>query len=426
MSTEAPPQPGSIKLPRPLEIFLLVALLLLVGALACEAISILVLNLRYPYMSPLLFEHFPDLLTMRPRFDHFHTLQFFTDVTDPPCMYPAPVAICYRLFFLFVPHELAVYLAFCLAAFAVTACLFGKKLHRSGLRREEAALFTGFALVTSYPAWFVMKQANLEICPWVLLMIGMWCYYRGKGYSAAVCFGLAGALKITPFVYLGLFLARRQYRHIAVALGAAAAVTIPSLWLVYPHVLESWRLTNAAVAQFRTVVTLGMFPQVGFDHSIFGLIKQISFLHLNLRHRSMLLTLYSAAVLPAIVLLYWWKIRKLPVINQVMCLCLITMLAPPTSFDYTLLNLYLPWGLLVLYAIKQARRTKPVAGLILAMVCFAILFVPETEFILHQMSLGGQIKALTLITLLVIALRYPFPLDGENETVRYGAVPLPL
>src|SRR4051812_25093064 len=117
MATKAAPAPASIKLPRALEVFLLVAFVLLALALACEAFSILVLNLGYPYMSPLLFEHFPDLLTLQPRFQHFHTLQFFTDQHDAPCMYPAPVAICYRLLFFFVPHELGVFLTFCLVAF---------------------------------------------------------------------------------------------------------------------------------------------------------------------------------------------------------------------------------------------------------------------------------------------------------------------
>jgi hypothetical protein len=77
------------------------------------------------------------------------------------------------------------------------------------------------------------------------------------------------------------------------------------------------------------------------------------------------------------------------------------------------MSLYMPWALLVLLAVQQAKIGEIPPGLIPALVCFAILFVPETEIIVPHHSIGGQIKALTLMALFLVALRHPFPLAEQ-------------
>ena len=406
-----------VKMPPSLQLFLRVAAALLATAVLTEGVWRYVYHRGAPYDSPLLHSYFPDLLNLWPRFQHLHTLQFFTDTQDPAFMYPAPVAVCYRAFFAFVPHELRAFLIFVSLSAVVAASLFGRTLVRRGLSPWATILLLGFALTTSYPLWFEIKQANLEICSWVLLALGLWAFMRGRGYTAAACFGIAGALKITPFLYLGLFLAKRQYRQILFALLSAAAVTVPSLWLVYPHIRDSWRLTNIGVSNFRPVVTLSweLNPYIAFDHSGFGLLKKLVFRHISSHHLSVLLTVYSATAFVLMLLLFVGWIRKLPVVNQVLCLCAATVLLPPTSYDYTLMSLYLPWAALVLFAVQQAKTGRDSPGLAPAMVCFAILFVPETEIIYHYSSVAGQIKALTLVALFFIGLRYRFPLTTPAQ-----------
>jgi Glycosyltransferase family 87 len=398
-----------VRLPQPLRVFVGVAFTLTLIAGVVETICRYVLRLGAPYNSPLLHEHFPDLLNLQARFQYFHTLQFFTDTKDEAWMYPAPVAVFYRTFFSFIPHHLGVFISFIVLCFLGSAVLFGRSLIRRRMAPGAAIFLLSFAFITSYPLWFELRQANMEICNWLLLVIGLWSFFRGRGYTAAACFGIAGALKIMPFIYLGLFLAKRQYRHILFALLSAAAVTLPSLWLVYPHVADSWRLTTSAVSKFRGEITLGtMYPQNGFDHSIFGIIKRITFSFLTPQHLSAELTIYSAIALVLFLVLYFGWICKLPFINQVICLCVATLILPPTSFDYTLMSLYLPWALLVLFAVEQGKKGQDAQGLVSAMVCFGILLAPETELIWHHQPLGGQLKALTLVALVFIALRQPF------------------
>ncbi|SFR96737.1 Protein of unknown function [Granulicella pectinivorans] len=397
--------------PRPLRIFAAVASSLLLLALTVEFISKFILRWGRPYSSPLLYEYFPDIVSLRPRFTHFHTLAFFTDLKDPLCMYPAPIAVLYRFFFLFRPYDLVIFLTFILVSFLIAAVLFGRALIARGLSRKATIMLLSAAYVTSYPLWFEIKQANMEICVWLVVSLGVWAFFEDLSYIAAICFGIAGGMKIFPFVFLGLLLARRQYRAFTVGFVVAALIQPPSLWLVYPHVAESLRLNNQAIAKFRSIEMLQIHPETGSDHSIFGIIKTLLYRHLQSAGLDPILTAYLPLAALAGFILYFVRIRKLPVLNQVLSLCIASILLPPTSFDYTLIHLYVPWALLVIFALIAKQSGREYKGLVEAFVCFAILFVPETEFIYRHQSHGGQIKALVLIALFFIALKYPFPVE---------------
>jgi hypothetical protein len=247
-------------------------------------------------------------------------------------------------------------------------------------------------------------------------MTGLVCFLWGRGYPAAACFGVAGAMKIFPFIYLGLLLARRQYRQIAFSFLVTVGITIPSLWLVYPHVAESWRLTNISVGNFRNAITLRVYPQMSFDHSLFGLFKRFAYYRMTADQLSHALSIYLVLAAIAILVAYVLWIRKLPVVNQILCLSVGSIVLPPTSFDYTLIHLYAPWALLVLLAFQLQKEGKRVPGLMAAFVCFAILLAPEAEMIFRGYSYGGQIKALTLVTLFVIGLRYPFTFESDGRS----------
>ena len=108
-------------------------------------------------------------------------------------------------------------------------------------------MFPSAVLLCSYPLWFAAKQANMEIVIWVFLAAGLACLLKGRGYSAAGCFGIAASMKIYPIIYLGLLLVRRQYREVIFGAVTAAVVTLASLWAVYPNLLVSSRRISAGV-----------------------------------------------------------------------------------------------------------------------------------------------------------------------------------
>jgi len=364
---------------------------------------------------------FWDFSLYKARFAYFHSPQFFT-FDGPGYFYPAPLATMHWLLYL-MPASTRVFLCLLLTVWLVAAVLLGRLLTRRGVTRCNVTLEVGTAALCSYPFLFEFEQANLEWILCVLVGAGVVAFLNGRAYTAGVCIGIAGSMKIYPLVLLGLLLARKQYKQMAVAGLACGLSLLAGLWLVCPDMAVSWHGMRMGLEGFRQWYVLS-YMDVGFDHSLIGVCKAISLIvlpyELPMWALSLLVWIYTATAAFAGILIYFDVICKRPVINQVMCLTIATILLPPVSYDYTLLHLYVPWALLVLFAWENRGRDVP--GLTAAMVCFAILFAPETELIVHGQSYGGQVKACALVALLLIALlrKFPSTYDAEAPALAVG------
>lgn len=381
--------------------------------MTAEWVSGHVLHLGYPYTWPLmpLATRYYDFSLYRARFAYFHSPQFFT-FEGPAYLYPAPLAALHKLLYL-LPGGTRMFLGLLLATWAAGGLLLARALVRRGVSRRNAALLVGVATLCSYPLSFESEQANLEWVLCVLVGCGLMAFLRGRGFAAAACFGIAGSMKIYPLVLVGLMLSRRQYKQAAAAFLVCGVSTVVGLWLVCPDLATSWHGTQVGLETFRQWYVL-RYEQVGFDHSLVGLGKALSLVALPgplaPQGLALLVNLYLVVAAFAGVVLYFDRIRKLPVINQMLCLTVATILLPPVSYDYTLLHLYLPWGLMVLVAVER-RASK---GMLAAMVSFAILFAPETELIVRGRSYGGQVKALALVALFGIGLARRFESEWDS------------
>ena len=402
-----------------LRTFAAIQIALVLACAAAEAFCKYVLRLTGPYIYPLKTrsQSFWDFTLYTGKFQHFHKPGFF--LTDPSVYftYPAPAAVAYAAFFSFA-HPLRLFIGFILGSFLVAAIPLGRALHRRGVPLLQGFAFLAISLLLAYPLWWELKQGNIEICSWALVALGVWAFAKDNAYMAAACFGLASSIKIFPFVYLGLLLSARRFRELLFSVAVAVSATVASLWLVGPNILDSWRQLNAGIAQVRTIYMLTFRPEeIGFDHSLFAVYKR--FVHVPPTQMSHILTAYLAVMVVSGTLVYFLRIRRLPLINQVLCLCIASILMTPISFDYTLIYLYVPWAMLVLFAQEewQAQRlTKPaIPGLTAAFVCMAVVMAPESEFIWHSAHFGGQIKALVLVALMGIGLKYPFTPEHRSR-----------
>jgi hypothetical protein len=357
-------------------------------------------------------QSFWDFMTFAIKSHHFHSLAFFTADPKFPFLYPAPSAVFYQMFFLFGPLSLLLFLTFILVSFTFAALLLHRAMLQRGVSSLQAAAFLGFTLLLSYPMWIDFKQGNIEIGVWLFVALGVWAFCANRGYSAAACFAIAGSMKIYPFLYLALFLARRKYREIIFAGAVALLVTLASLWLLGgDDIPGAWRHVQTGVDTFRADYVLGFRPsEIGFDHSIFALVKccVLLFRPAMQEYPPQLFNAYVVVGAFAGLSIFFVKIRHLPLINQVLCLCVASILLPPVSYDYTLMHLYIPWAMLVLFAQEQWASRLTVAGLTAAFVLLAFLFAPESEFIYQAVRFGGQLKACALIALMVVSLKYPF------------------
>jgi hypothetical protein len=397
-----------MKLPRLLKQLLLQCCLYTALCLGLELVLRSVFGWRFPYDYPA--DPFPsifgDFRFVIRNYAHFHSRQFFDGLY---LTYPAPALVPDKLFLpaAAVHHRAlatAAFLLFILAVSWVMLVAVYRALVERGLTRGSARLLLAGLYLTSFPFWFEFHQANVEVVVWAVLSLGVWAHWTGRSWAAAVCFGCATAMKLFPLVFLGLLVARRQYRQLAVGLGAAVLITAASLWLVCPNMAYSWRATIASMRQMGPGYLLT--PAVsGFDHTLFGLLKRC----LPLRSPaalSRLLAIYMAGAALLGTLLYSARIRKLPVTNQVLCLTVACVLLPPVSFDYTLVHLYAPLVLLV-FVVMSGPQPYP-KPLIAVFALLAFLLSAQSEFIWHGARFGGQLKAVSLLALFVMGLIYPF------------------
>ena len=207
------------------------------------------------------------------------------------------------------------------------------------------------------------------------------------------------------------------YRELFLGIATAAISTVVSLWLICPSLSVAIAGTVRGLQAFRVTYMLTYRTmETGFDHTLLGLLKQI----IHFSHPQIpivLVNIYLVCVASLGLAIYFLYIRHLPLLNQILCLCIASILLPPVSHDYTLMHLYLPWALLVLFALRTAKQDLTPPGLRAAFSCFAILFSAQSEVIFKGGGWSGQIKAITLLCLLVIGLRSPWPASLKDGVV---------
>ncbi len=340
-------------------------------------------------------------------------MEFFTDPSGSPFLYPAPAAVVYKVFFLSTRHALEAFLGFFIACVAAAGTLYSHVLQRRSIATVLAYLFSFVVLLASFPLWSDFKQGNIEIVICLLATLGIVCFVCGHDYAAAVCFGLAGSLKIYPLMLLGLLLARKQFRQVAVTLSVFVVSTLVSLWLVCPSIPTSWHYISMGLRSFRSLYMLTLRPEIGTDHSLFALEKLLLRRLPPPEELSRYLTLYMVALTIGGTALFFLRIRTLPVINQVISLTCASVLLPPVSYEYTLIQLTAPLGLVLLLTVDAHRAARGVPGLPVMLGCFVVLWAPLPELIWHGRTVDGQVKSIALIVLFILALWRPLSDDQE-------------
>jgi hypothetical protein len=376
------------------------------------------LHLPYPYNFPALpFRHWIDFWCFQIRFQHFHQLDVFS--TSPELsfrfMYPAPMALLYEGFYSFGRYSLVVFLLATAALVLFLGGLLGRAMVRLGISPVITLLFLTSTLVFSFPFWFEYLLGNMEVCIFVLVVFALLAFLHDRFYLSALIIGIAASMKLFPLVYFALLLSRRKYRQFAFGVATAIVMNIVSLWVVCPSLRVAYAGIKSGLAAFRSNYTLRFNPmETGFDHSIFGLIKTLLRHHYDGMMPSHFLTTYMALIVVGGVALYFLRIRRLPLLNQIASLCIASVLLPPTSHDYGLIELYLPWGFLVLLAIQAKKDNIHVPSLLGAFLCFGILFSAQSELIYHRAGRSGQLKAIVLCVLWIISLSSRWTFSNGN------------
>ena len=111
-------------------------------------------------------------------------------------------------------------------------------------------------------------------------------------------------------------------------------------------------------------------------------------------------------------------LRNRPLLNQILGVFMLMVLAPPASYDYTLLYIYIPWALFILFLccnVAAGHVAFSTWTARITLVCFAVTFTSQSFMQLHWTGFGGQVKCVFMVGLLGVALLVPMN-STELET----------
>ena len=365
-----------------------------------------------------------DLEVFRDRFLLFGTPGFW-QLRSIPLTYPATVGIIFALLYK-LADPLRDYLLLCALGVAAWIAWLVRILAAQRVARGPATIFALTITATCWPLWVLFDTANIEGLVAILVGAGLLAVVHRRWGLAATLIGIAGAMKIFPIILLALLLSKRRYREFVGGIAIALAATLVSLAILGPSVPEAQRQINLGLRVVTTDDALAATsPGPDTNHSLYTVVRYAVLLaHHRHPHQApqpgrdaaMLRPAYFAYLILgalATVAAYVLRIRRLPMLNQILALAVCAVTLPTLSRDYTLLHLLVPFGLLCAYA---AAQSPPARGLAACFVCLAFLFTAETYFNFVY-ALSSPFRALALLVLFALLLTYPFHstyLDAED------------
>ncbi len=394
------------QLPRPLLAFLFTSIALTIVSLVYTQIC-RKLGLGLPYSFAYYYvpgDLFGDLRGFGAKFQLYPTNDFFYGAPGGYFMYPA------SLFYVFYPlfalhHTLAGFMAFITGLLSILVYAFVGVMQYAGLAGRALVSFVVASLLLSYPLAFEYLRLNVEMLVFAAVSLGVLAFCCEKPKLAATCFGIAGALKIYPLMFLGLPFARKQYRYVGLGVLVCAVISVSALWALGPTMLQAYRWDAFQLRLFQ-VRFAGHLAQVAYDHSFFGLIKV-----LTLPWKPDLTSwvpVYTRCAAVGALVLYFARLIRLPMWNQIIVLSILAVTLPPVSYDYTLLTVEIVFAVLSFLVIRAQVSGVPLStSLQPHLILLAITFTP-LSFVMYQGGrYGAQVRCLCLIALLWITLRKP-------------------
>jgi hypothetical protein len=159
-----------------------------------------------------------------------------------------------------------------------------------------------------------------------------------------------------------------------------------------------------------------------FDHSLFGAAKQVVhvFFYGGFDDKQVIenmLRVYDVVVPLAGILLYWFRLRHLPLLNQFISYVVLSLLLPQVSYEYKLVHAYLILGAFLLFLLEDVRSGRvavPESASRVIFISCAVLCAPLSYLMVGLKSdqilgIGGQIKMLFLLAILWTVLKHPMP-----------------
>jgi hypothetical protein len=394
--------------------------------------------LHEPYPHNTLFfssdDRFEDFLNLSMRVPHWrepHVLSR-TDIKPHypfPYPYPAPTFYVFVFFVgLSTLHPLRAYLIFVLLSFLFAACFFSLRVRRI-TRKKLPQIAIWSTLLLGFPLQFLVDRGNIEAVIWLLVLLGVVAFARNRMLVSAILWSLAASMKIFPGLLFVLFLARRKFGTFVVAIAATAAFSLLALGGIGPTIHQA-ALESSKSAAFLTGNYIVQHDNAGFDHSLFQGIKHGIYVAeafqkhptaplviRTLPANRIALRVYSIVIPLAALLLYWFRLRRLPLLNQFIAYIVLCVLLPYVSGEYTLVHMYTAWAAFLLFLLDDVATGRvriPAKAIRVILFSCAVIFVPLSYIAItgsanRTFALGPQVKTIFLILILLTVCRVPMP-----------------
>ncbi|MGA2896324.1 MAG: glycosyltransferase family 87 protein [Acidobacteriaceae bacterium] len=325
-------------------------------------------------------DQFHDLTDHRDKIAHLRDGAVALAHGQPLFNFPPPAAYVFKIFFIFGNHAAYAYLVFiaiCVLGFALVAWRAGRP---SRAVRFAATVAIVTSVVLGYPMWFTADRANIESVVWAVSAAGLCLFLRKRSLGAAVLIGIAASIKPFPILLLLLLLRRRKYKDTAIGVAVLVGIVFAAFAALGPTPLQAYRDLKPVEPRYMNsyVLVLAHVDEARFEHSLLDGLKSAALILKMRGHHGTTATVESLRNRPGgwpvvrlLVRVYPFVVitglgmliavfYKMPILNQVTALCVAVSLIPPVSSDYTLLQLYLPFGAFLVYLTREVAIGKAI------------------------------------------------------------------
>jgi len=188
---------------------------------------------------------FYDFTEFQDKFTYFHQATFF-QIPGFLLLLSSPRGHCFRWI-----YAVRILCAQCVSRFLLShfyrrrLCSWTRNVPSwYGDSAGDFFLF-GSSMLLSYPFWFLVDRANIEMVNWVVSGAGSGLLLEQEMVSCSRVLWRCDFLKMFPFVFLGLLLSARKYWAIAWSIVICVLTTCASTWFIGP----TYRIASEGIAK---------------------------------------------------------------------------------------------------------------------------------------------------------------------------------
>lgn len=309
-----------------------------------------------------------------------------------PSNYPPFTHLLFKLLtWMSYRTSLAVYLAVSSAAILIPIWIALR-----GRPASQRVLLVVIGVVLTAPFISVLDRGNVQGIVSGLVIVTALLLLQNRNYGAAVCIGVAAALKGYPIVLVSLLIRRRCWKESIIALSTFTALTLLSLWSFEGGLTANLRGFWNATSPFRNLDVGKETAAPAHNNSIYALL-QVARDQAVPAADAMLSHYWIVAALVTIAAIVVALLPRATLVEQFVALCAFMVLTPTITGTYALTLFFAP---LVLLAQKRSSD-GPFPTLYAVLI--GVMVVPKGLPIQDNATIASVANPLVALALLAAA-----------------------